>query len=285
MPSVRNIEPGDANSIWQTVSGNINATGWTNATTFGADTVTTGGKLQRPGSMQSIDALLAQGVSDGSAAAGGAVGHRLRDGVTPSAQYILSTLISAQTTTGDGYMAPMQELNPMLKAIGNLGIDSTPGPTDLGNGTATVSVRWSPRAVSSKLYWLAASISTTEATDLLGQSLVAIGGDTTFPYTVQEEAQGVRAIGYGHSSDFGAGGSSIMQFRLGGTGLVNNPQDFGGTGVGGEMAASSQDARNLPYRDEWLGVNKASQITLRAGYTGVDSGTEILAAGIAIQVS
>ena len=285
MPSVSIIEASNSRHLWGTVSGPIDAVGFANLTTFGPDTVTVGGKLQKPQWGQGIDGLLIGSASDAVAAAGSITGARFRDGIEPSAQYFAGQCISTQTTVAHHFATAVQKLNPMLKAIGPVGIDGTPGATDLGSADMTVSVRWSSSPPPAKLYWLAAQASSTAATDLLSDALTAFGGDTTFPMNVPDDAVGIRATGFGEASDCAAAGMEVAQFRFAGTGLMDNPQDLGGLGIGGEAAATSATSQPFYYQDDWLGVNKGSQIALRAGFTGTDTGTQTRGMALAYQLS
>lgn len=285
MASIKVIEANNARHLWGTVSGAIDAVGFAALTTFGPDTVTVGGKLQKPAWAQGIDAILIGAASDAVAAAGSITGIRLRDGIEPSAQYIAAHCISTQTTVAHHYSTAVQALNPMLKAIAALGIDGTPGATDLGSSDMTCSVRWSGSPPPAKLQWTAAQIGSTAATDLLTDAPIAFGGDVTFPMNVPDKAMGIRATGFGNASDCAAAGAEVGQYRLQGTGLLDNPQDLGGLGIGGEAAATSATSQLFYYQDDWLGVNINSQIALRAGMTGVDTGGQTRGIGVAYQLS
>jgi hypothetical protein len=285
MASIKVIEAANARHLWSTVSGPIDAVGFANLTTFGPDIVTVGGKMQKPSWAQGIDAVLIGSASDAVAAAGSITGVRLRDGVEPSAQYLAGSCISTQTTVAHHYSTAVQALNPMLKATGAIGVDGTPGATDLGSADMTFSARWSSSLPPAKLYWLAAQVSSTAATDLLTDSPIAFGGDTTFPLNVPDTAAGIRATGFGEASDCAAPGMEVGQYRLTGTGLIDNPQDLGGLGIGGEAAATSATSQPFYYQDDWLGVNKGSQIALRAGFTGTDTGTQTRGIAIAFQMA
>lgn len=285
MASIKLIEATAARHLWGTVSGAIDAVGFATLTTFGPDTVTVGGKLQKPAWAQSIDGLLIGSIADAVAAAGSITGARFRDGVDPSAQYIAGSCISTQTTVAHHYSTAVQSLNPMLKTKGPVGIDGTPGATDLGSADMTVSVRWSSMTPAQRLYWLAAQISSTAATDLLSDAPVAFGGDTTFPHNTPDDAVGIRVTGFGEASDLAAAGMEVGQFRFQGVGLIDNPQDLAGLGIGGEAAATSATSQLFHYQDDSIGINKNSQIALRAGYTGTDTGTQTRGLALAYQLS
>ena len=285
MVSIKDIAATNSRHVWATVSGPIDAVGVAALTTFGPDTVTVGGKVQKPAWAQSISGLIIGAASDAVAAAGSITGCRLRDGIEPSAQYFCGQAISTQTTVAHHYSTTNQELNPMLKAIGPVGVDGTPGVTDLGSADMTVSLRWDAAPTPAKLYWLAAQVSSTAATDLLTDAPIAFGGDTTFPMNVPDTASGIRALGGAMASDCAAAGMNVGQYRLQGNGLIDSPQDFAGSGIGGEAAATSATSQKFPYFDEWLGVNKGSQLAWRAGYTGTDTGTETLGVALVFQLS
>lgn len=285
MASVRIIEATNSRHLWATVSGPIDAVGFANLTTFGPDTMTVGGKVQKPSWAQSVSALIIGSASDAVAAAGSITGIRARDGVEPSAQYIMAQCISTQTTVAHHFATGVQSLNPMWKSIGPIGIDGTPGATDLGSADMTASIRWDAASVPAKLYWLAAQVSSTAATDLLSDAPTAFGGDVTFPMNVPDDAAGIRALGIGEASDCAAAGMEVGQYRLTGAGLVDNPQDLGGLGIGGEAAATSATSQVAPYWDDWIATNKGSQIALRAGFTGTDTGTQTRGIGLAYQMT
>lgn len=283
--AIDDILPTNNEHQWFTVSGAINAVGFTDLTTFGANTVTTGGKLSQAGYTQ-IDGMINQSISDGGAAAGSITGRRILEGATYGPHFFLDQIVGTQTTTGDGMLATPSFLSPGLDISGDIRISGTPGVTDLGNGTATTSIRLSTGKPQTSLLWLCAEASSTASTDTLSDALTAFGGTTLFPYTVDiDNWEGIRAVTVAHTSDLGAGASTIGQFRFQGQGLDCAPpgHDLAGTGVGGEVAASSVDSRSVRYWDDWWRVRKGT-ISLLAGYTGTDSGTQSLAMGFAVQL-
>ena len=283
--SVREIEANGARHQWVSVAGNINATGWTGQLTFGARTVTVGAAVQVPAWAKSIDGAVLCSIADGAAAVGTVSARKFVTGLGNTPQYILDNCISQQTTTGDSYSGDVMTLAPNLKVSGPIQVQATPGVNDAGSGTAITSLRFSDAAARGNgFYWLAASAGTTAATDTLSDALTALGGDTIFPFTVPPATAGVRALQFGLASDMAATGSSIGQFRFEGQGFKDNPHDLSGNSVGGEGAASSEDSRLATIIDDWLGVNAGSQIDLLAGYTGVDTGGETLAMGLAFQM-
>jgi hypothetical protein len=279
---VRDIAATFSRHLWATVSGACTtANVWSGLTTFGPDTVTTGGKLPKPLWANSISGLISTMVHDHSGAGGGISGLRLR-GLPPDNQYLMSHVWGGQTTVSVGSVAPALLLSPSLKAVGDVGIDATPGVTASGVGTAIASIRWDAAEPTTKLQWRAAVADTTVATDLLSTPLVAYGGDTTFPLAVP--GAGIRALGIAQTSDAAAAGQTIGQFSLQGAGIKDNPQNLGGMGIGSEGGATSGFSGVVPYWDDWIDTNPGSQINLKAGYTGADSGTESLGIAVAFQL-
>lgn len=273
MAGITVIEP-NAEGQWITVSGNIDATGWTAQTIFGSRTVTEGGAIKKPGSAGKIDGYLGCQISDAVAAAGGVTATKLSSGVQPGPQYIMNNIIATQTTVAHHFMTLPRLLNPSIKVDGNVIVECTPGATDLGSGDSTVSLRFAPGAPSANLRWRGAEIVDASATDLLDVAPVALGGDTTFPWSVPATCKGIRGLGIGTASDLAAGAGMIVgQYRFQGDGL-KKVQDLGGVGIGGEAAATSTAAGVFPYWDDVIGVNPGSAIDLLAGYTGTDIGTQ-----------
>jgi len=58
MVSIKDIAATNSRHVWATVSGPIDAVGVAALTTFGPDTVTVGGKVQKPAWAQSISGLI-----------------------------------------------------------------------------------------------------------------------------------------------------------------------------------------------------------------------------------
>jgi len=211
-----------------------------------------------------------------------------------SAQYMLGPTFSGQTTSAEGTSVPAQLIKldnglPFLRPVGNrLQIGGAAVPTDPGQISIVVSVRFTSAPAPKPLWFQAAAAGTTAATDLLSTALTGIGGDTTFPVSVPSmpRAEGIRYIQTGFASDQAAAGDSVGEFRLQGKGLEYTPQDFGSTGAGSESGAATGIAAALcDGWDDWLGVNNGDLIAAVYGYTGVDSGGESGAIALGFQLS
>jgi hypothetical protein len=281
--SVKFIAARAGRHAWATVVGAIDALGWSNLTTFGPRTMTQGGALQPPDWAVAIDGMIHGDASDGAVATGGITARKLATGIDPLPQWMLCTKFAQQTTSGESALAPPLEMNPMLKVIGAIQIQGSPGAVDLGSADAQTSFRFSDQAYPQRLRWLAATIVETDATDLLAIAPTSVGGDVVFPFTVTKAYAGIRAAGVDQTSDLAVAGGTIGQARLEGSALIDNNQDLGGGGVVGEAAATSMDADSFHFWDESIGL-QPGQLDWLVGYTGTDSGTEVNGAELALQM-
>jgi hypothetical protein len=281
--TVKQIAARAGKHAWATVAGAIDATGWSNLTTFGARTMTQGGALQPPEWCNTCDGMIHTDSVDGTASAGGITGRKLATGVDPLPQYMLAIKAMFETTAGVSTFGPPMEMNPMLRINGAIQIQATPGSTDLGSADAQTSFRWSDTPYPNRLRWLAASVTETDATDLLAVAAVALGGDTVFPFTCTKDHLGIRAMGVDQVSDGAAAGDSVGQARLEGSALLINNQDLSGGAVGGEAAVARGDLGHFHRWDESLGL-QPGQLDWLVGYTGTDSGTETTGVELALQM-
>lgn len=276
---------------WVSMAGQATAsTGFTDFTAYGPDTIAQGGGAPIPDWARGIDIVKISAMSNYATAAGAIAGVRFNKGLYGGgAQYLLGPNFSGQTTSAEGTSVPAQIIKldtgiPFLRPAGNrLQIGGTCAPTDPGQISMVVSVRFTPESCANPLWFQAAAASTTAATDLLSTAMTAIGGDTTFPVSVPRspKALGIRYIQTAFGTDQAAAGDSVGEIRLQGKGLEYTPQDFGSTGAGTESAAATGVAAALTDSwDDWLGVNPGDLIAAVFGYTGTDSGTECAGVGL-----
>lgn len=280
--------PPKATGNWVSMAGQATtSTGFTDFTAFGPDTIAQGGGAPIPGWAQGIDLVKISAMSNYATAAGSVAGVRFNKGLFGgSAQYLLGPAFSGQTTSAEGASVQAQIVKldtgaPFLRPTGNrLQIGGTCAPTDPGQISMVVSVRFTPEPCANPLWFQAAAASTTAATDLLSTALTAIGGDTTFPVSVPRSpaALGIRYIQTAFGTDQAAAGDSVGELRLQGKGLEYTPQDLGIGGAGSESGAATGVAAALSDAwDDWLGVSQGDLIAAVFGYTGTDSGTECAA--------
>lgn len=264
---------------WATVA----VAGTTNAfvefTAWRGITLSIGGGLEVPRWGKKLDAIKFGGASN-SLGLGASVQNGKLSGACQTS-YILGPAYGGQLVTGGLAGTPPVDYPTSIKLTGNrLRLDNSVGPIDIGEFMGTMSVRYSdePAAVDMR-YRSAILSSATKAADL---ALVAAGTETTFPYTIDENTQGVRQSVVSAAQDALALGAVAFGGRLAGDGLVESDQDIGGPAGGGQVVTSMQYGVAPSVQDEWMETKNGSIQPNGVATAGTGAALSVCAVGICL---
>jgi hypothetical protein len=256
------------------------ATGLTELTDWKGKTLSTGGGFDVRGDMKILDRIDISGAGN-SLGLGASIQAAMLSGAVPD-QSLLGVAYGGQKVTGGMAATPPLQIPTNIKLGGNkLKMEAGCGVIDIGEFMSIISVRQSDAPMDPKITMLYRAAQLSSATKKAALSLVASGGKTTFPYTLDSErAMGIRHAYVSAVQDALALGAVAFGVEADGDGLPKEkPFPLCGPASGGQLVTSDAVGVTPALSDEWIETGVGAVELNGVAQDGTGSALSVCAVG------